>query len=86
MHFYFQAPYIDKTDFLNSAVKEKMKFEHSLDDSVALGLNAGTEVLMNQVYFCYVFLSETLIAYVRWSISLLCLQEQENIIPRKMPL
>ncbi|KAJ3716502.1 exocyst complex component Sec10-like protein [Lentinula raphanica] len=43
------APHIDKTDFLNSVVREKKRFENSLDDSVAGGLNAGTEVLMNQV-------------------------------------
>ena len=44
-----QAPHIDKTDFLNAVVREKKRFENSLDDSVAAGLNAGTEVLMNQV-------------------------------------
>ncbi|KAJ4490293.1 exocyst complex component Sec10-like protein [Lentinula aciculospora] len=43
------APHIDKNDFLNSVVREKKRFENSLDDSVAGGLNAGTEVLMNQV-------------------------------------
>ncbi|TFK34682.1 f-box protein pof6 [Crucibulum laeve] len=43
------APHIDKTDFLNGVVREKKRFENSLDDSVAGGLNAGTEVLMNQV-------------------------------------
>lgn len=45
----FQAPHIDKTDFLNAVVREKKRFENSLDDSVAAGLNAGTELLMNQV-------------------------------------
>jgi recyclin-1 len=44
-----QAPHIDKTDFLNVVVREKKRFENTLDDSVAAGLNAGTEVLMNQV-------------------------------------
>ena len=44
-----QAHHIDKTDFLNAVVREKKRFENSLDDSVATGLNAGTEVLMNQV-------------------------------------
>ena len=44
-----QAPHIDKTDFLNVVVREKKRFENILDDSVAVGLNAGTEVLMNQV-------------------------------------
>ncbi|KAI5995727.1 exocyst complex component Sec10-domain-containing protein [Pisolithus marmoratus] len=43
------APYIDKTDFLNAVVREKKRFENSLDDCVAAGLNAGTQVLMNQV-------------------------------------
>ena len=37
------------TDFLNSVVREKKRFENVLDDSVAKGLNAGIEVLMNQV-------------------------------------
>jgi recyclin-1 len=44
-----QALYIDRTDFLNAAVREKKKFENSLDNSVAVGLNAGTELLMQQV-------------------------------------
>lgn len=44
-----QAPFIDKTDFLNAVVREKKRFENALDDAVAGGLNAGTEVLMNQV-------------------------------------
>lgn len=43
------ARYIDKTDFLNGAIQEKKRFECTLDDSVAAGLNAGIEVLMNQV-------------------------------------
>lgn len=30
-------------------MREKKRFENALDDSVAAGLNAGTEVLMNQV-------------------------------------
>ncbi|KAF7365418.1 hypothetical protein MVEN_00414500 [Mycena venus] len=42
------APHIDRTDFLNAVVREKKRFENALDDSVAAGLNAGTEVLMNQ--------------------------------------
>ncbi|KIK68229.1 hypothetical protein GYMLUDRAFT_154488 [Collybiopsis luxurians FD-317 M1] len=41
--------HLDKTDFLNPVVRQKKLFENSLDDSVASGLNAGTEVLMNQV-------------------------------------
>ncbi|KAG1807438.1 exocyst complex component Sec10-like protein [Suillus subaureus] len=43
------APYIDKKDFLNVVVREKKRFENTLDDCVAAGLNAGTQVLMNQV-------------------------------------
>ncbi|TFY77985.1 hypothetical protein EWM64_g6026 [Hericium alpestre] len=42
------APHVDVTDFLNSVVREKKRFENVLDDSVAKGLNAGIEVLMNQ--------------------------------------
>jgi recyclin-1 len=34
---------------LNAVVREKKRFENALDDSVAGGLNAGTEVLMQQV-------------------------------------
>ena len=44
-----QAPHIDKTDFLNAVVREKKHFEDVLDDSVAAGLNAATDALMNQV-------------------------------------
>lgn len=44
-----QVPHIDKTDFLNGVVREKKRFENVLDESVAAGLNAGTDVLMNQV-------------------------------------
>ncbi|KAJ8090381.1 F-box protein: endocytic membrane traffic, recycling ReCYcling 1 [Marasmius tenuissimus] len=43
------APHIDRTDFLNAVVREKKRFENALDDCVAGGLNAGTELLMNQV-------------------------------------
>lgn len=46
---FLQAPHIDKTDFLNAVMREKKRFENALDDSVASGLNAGTDVLMNQV-------------------------------------
>ena len=54
----YQASHIDKTDFLNSVIREKKRFESSLDDSVALGLNTGTELLMNQVYLviCFIFM------------------------------
>ncbi|KAH8079635.1 exocyst complex component Sec10-domain-containing protein [Filobasidium floriforme] len=43
------AKYIDRTDFLNAAMQEKKRFEGALDDAVAAGMNAGVEVLMNQV-------------------------------------
>ncbi|WWD19726.1 hypothetical protein CI109_104190 [Kwoniella shandongensis] len=43
------ALYVDKTDFLNAVMREKKRFESVLDDAVAAGLNAGIEVLMNQV-------------------------------------
>ncbi|WOO81899.1 Recyclin-1 [Vanrija pseudolonga] len=43
------AQYVDKTDFLNPVMREKKRFESVLDDAVAAGLNAGIEVLMNQV-------------------------------------
>ncbi|KAH9889572.1 exocyst complex component Sec10-like protein [Cubamyces lactineus] len=43
------APHIDKTDFLNSVIREKKHFEDVLDDCVAGGLNAATDALMNQV-------------------------------------
>ncbi|KAI0060532.1 hypothetical protein BV25DRAFT_1807133 [Artomyces pyxidatus] len=52
VHVYFDkelAPHVDVTDFLNTVVREKKRFENVLDDSVAKGLNAGIEVLMNQV-------------------------------------
>jgi hypothetical protein len=55
-----KAHHIDKTDFLNAVVREKKRFENALDDSVAAGLNAGTEVLMNQVrLFLHRFLNVT---------------------------
>ena len=38
-----QALHIDKTDFLGVVVREKKRFENTLDDSVAAGLNAGTD-------------------------------------------
>ena len=52
MQVYFDkdlAKYVDKTDFLNGVMREKKRFESVLDDAVAAGLNAGIEVLMNQV-------------------------------------
>lgn len=44
-----QAAYIDKKDFLNTVVREKKKFESSLDTAVAEGLNAAVNILMTQV-------------------------------------
>ena len=44
-----KAPHVDVSDFLHSVMREKKRFENVLDDSVAKGLNAGIEVLMNQV-------------------------------------
>jgi recyclin-1 len=41
--------YIDKKDFLNSVIREKKKFESSLDDAVASGLNAAVNILMNHI-------------------------------------
>ncbi|KZT59290.1 hypothetical protein CALCODRAFT_549882 [Calocera cornea HHB12733] len=43
------ASHIDRTDFMNDVIREKKRFENGLDDAVASGMNAGTEVLMNQV-------------------------------------
>ncbi|KAI0752975.1 exocyst complex component Sec10-domain-containing protein [Daedaleopsis nitida] len=43
------APHIDRHDFLNAVVREKKHFEDVLDNSVAAGLNAATDALMNQV-------------------------------------
>ncbi|CAL1709404.1 unnamed protein product [Somion occarium] len=43
------ASHIDRTDFLNTVVREKKRFEDILDDCVAAGMNAGTDALMNQV-------------------------------------
>jgi len=41
--------HIDRTDFLNGVVREKKRFENALDECVAAGLNAGTDLLMVQV-------------------------------------
>ncbi|BGP48295.1 F-box protein: endocytic membrane traffic, recycling ReCYcling 1 [Rhodotorula kratochvilovae] len=43
------AAYIDRRDFLNVVVREKKRFEASLDDAVAQGLNAAVNILMTQV-------------------------------------
>lgn len=79
----YQTFYIDRTDFLNAAVREKKKFENSLDNSVAVGLNAGTELLMHQVLFVS-FLSYAFIDSRRWSTSLLHSRRLGNIIRQKM--
>ena len=79
-----QAPHIDKTDFLNVVVREKKRFENTLDDSVAAGLNAGTEVLMNQVrkeISCVVFFNKIL---NRLIILFQNLQMRESIIHLRM--
>lgn len=55
-----KAQHIDKTDFLNAVVREKKRFENTLDDSVAAGLNAGTEVLMNQVWMDHLLVIDKL--------------------------
>ena len=40
--------HIDRTDFLNGVVREKKRFEASLDENVASGLNVGVDLLMGQ--------------------------------------
>ncbi|KIM27716.1 hypothetical protein M408DRAFT_70929 [Serendipita vermifera MAFF 305830] len=45
------SPYIDTSDFLSGIMRERKKFENALDEEVAKGLNAGTEVLMTQVEY-----------------------------------
>jgi hypothetical protein len=53
-------------------MQEKKRFEGSLDDAVAAGMNAGVEVLMNQVSrtggLCRDVLSDDF-DFLRWSIS-----------------
>ncbi|KAK9481380.1 exocyst complex component Sec10-like protein [Lipomyces japonicus] len=43
--------FVDRTDFLSPAFKEKRKFEQMLDEHVALGLNRGIDVLIEQVNY-----------------------------------
>ncbi|KAK9361733.1 exocyst complex component Sec10-like protein [Lipomyces starkeyi] len=43
--------FLDRTDFLSPAVKEKRRFEQMLDEHVALGLNRGIDVLIEQVNY-----------------------------------
>ncbi|KAL1956148.1 hypothetical protein VTO42DRAFT_7583 [Malbranchea cinnamomea] len=40
---------VDRSDFLDPAVKEKKKFEQMIDERVAAGLNKGIDVLMEEV-------------------------------------
>ena len=40
---------VDRSDFLDPAVKEKKKFEQKIDERVAAGLNKGIDVLMEEV-------------------------------------
>ncbi|CAO1628766.1 unnamed protein product [Parajaminaea phylloscopi] len=40
--------HVDQSDFLNSVVREKKRFESGLDEAVAAGLNAGVDLLMSQ--------------------------------------
>ncbi|KAI5302527.1 F-box protein: endocytic membrane traffic, recycling ReCYcling 1 [Ascosphaera atra] len=51
---------IDRDDFLAPAVKEKKKFEQKLDERVALGLNKGIDVLMDQVDYVLATRQQTL--------------------------
>lgn len=43
------AKLVDRNDFLDSASKEKKRFEQMLDERVAAGLNKGIDVLMDEV-------------------------------------
>ena len=42
---------VDRSDFLDPAVKEKKKFEQMIDERVAAGLNKGIDVLMEEVEY-----------------------------------
>jgi len=81
-----QAPHIDRTDFLNVVVREKKRFENTLDDSVAAGLNAGTEVLMSQVRTKLDNSGCTKIINSRLTTLSQSLRSQENIIRLRMTL
>lgn len=84
--FSIQAPHIDRTDFLNVVVREKKRFENTLDDSVAAGLNAGTEVLMSQVRTKLDNSGCTKIINSRLTTLSQSLRSQENIIRLRMTL
>lgn len=56
VHVFFEEElalkkYIDRTDFLSPSVKAKKRFEQTLDNSVANGLNRGISVLIEQIDF-----------------------------------
>lgn len=51
---------IDRDDFLTPAVKEKKKFEQKLDERVALGLNRGIDVLIDEVEYILATRQQTL--------------------------
>lgn len=74
-----QAPHIDRTDFLNIVVREKKRFENTLDDCVAAGLNAGMQALMNQVELPAGFLPRADLEIYRSSTSSSHLANLESI-------
>lgn len=53
-------------------MREKKRFENTLDDSVAAGMNAGTDVLMNQARF----------PFLTWYKSDSCVQVEHIILIR----
>ncbi|PKI82701.1 F-box protein: endocytic membrane traffic, recycling ReCYcling 1 [Malassezia vespertilionis] len=53
-HVFFDkvaSPLLGKTDFTNAAIREKKRFESSLDESVAEGLSTGVELLVQHVEY-----------------------------------
>ena len=61
IHMFFEEElatpgFIDRTNFMSPATKEKRKFEKMLDSQVARGLSRGITVLLNQID--YIFLTE----------------------------
>ncbi|KAI5300357.1 hypothetical protein KEM56_002515 [Ascosphaera pollenicola] len=51
---------VDRDDFLAPAVKEKKRFEQKLDERVALGLNKGIDVLIDEVEYILATKQQTL--------------------------
>jgi hypothetical protein len=51
-------------------MQQKKKFESTLDESVAAGLNAGIEVLMNQVRILANLVSPCISTDLTWSLLL----------------